>query len=206
MVQLVDPDEPRYRLLETLREFGQERLRATGSLAPVEGRHREWFLDLAERAAVGLDGADEGRWAARIDRDLDNLRAAHVSAVRASDLAVASRLVATLREYSFRRVRYEIAGWGEATMQMDGFARSPSAPIVVGVAAYGRWVRGDLEDADRARPSLDRPGRVSSACRRAASPSGSSAMRCSSAARRRRRCAGWSGWSWWPRRAARRRT
>ena len=204
MVQLVDPDEPRYRLLETLREFGQERLRATGSMAPVEQRHREWFLDLAERAAVGLDGAEEGRWAARVDRDLDNFRAAHGSAVRAGDLAVAARLVATLREYSFRRVRYEIASWGEATMQMEGFARSPSAPIVVAVAAYGRWVRGDLDDAiELAHRSIGLAR--SSACRRAASPSGSSATLCSSAARRRRRCAGWSGWSRWPRRAARRR-
>ncbi len=171
MVQLVDPDEPRYRLLETLREFGQERLRATGSLAPVEQRHREWFLDLAERATVGLDSADEGRWAARVDRDLDNFRAAHGSAVRAGDLDLAARLVATLREYSFRRVRYEIAGWGEATMQMEGFARSPSAPVVVAVVAYGRWVRGDLADAielahrsiavaDGARRAVDRPRRT----------------------------------------------
>ena len=155
MVQLVDPDEPRYRLLETLRDFGQERLRATGSMAPVEQRHREWFLDLAERAAVGLDSAEEGRWAARVDRDLDNFRAAHGSAVQAGDVAVAARLVATLHEYSFRRVRYEIASWGEATMQMEGFARSPSAPVVVAVAAYGRWVRGDLDDAvELARRSL----------------------------------------------------
>ena len=147
MVQAVDPDEPRYRLLETLREFGQERLRDAGSLAPVEERHREWFVDVAERAAVELDSADEGRWAARIDRDLDNLRAAHGSAVRAGDLSVAARLVAALREYSFRRVRYEIAGWAEATMQMTGFEGSSAAPVVLGVAAYGHWVRGDLETA-----------------------------------------------------------
>ena len=116
-------------------------------MPPVEQRHREWFLDLAERAASGIDGAQEGHWAARVDRDLDNFRAAHGSAVRSGDLEVAARLVAALREYSFRRVRYEIASWGEATMQMEGFARSPSAPIVVAVAAYGRWVRGDLEEA-----------------------------------------------------------
>jgi predicted ATPase/DNA-binding SARP family transcriptional activator len=147
MVQLVDPDEPRYRLLETLREFGQTRLRETGSLAPVEERHRRWFLALAERAAVELDSSDEGGWAARLDRDLDNLRAAHDSAVRDGDLTVAAGLVATLREYAFRRVRYEIAGWGEATMQMAGFERCPTAPVVLGVAAYGRWVRGDLGTA-----------------------------------------------------------
>jgi predicted ATPase/DNA-binding SARP family transcriptional activator len=147
MVQVVDPEEPRYRLLETLRDFGLERLRETGALAPVEKRHREWFVDVAERAAVGLDTSDEGRWVTRIDRDLDNLRAAHAGAVAAGDLAVATRLVAALREYSFRRVRYEIAGWGEVTMQMEAFERSPSAPIVLGVVAYGRWVRGDLDAA-----------------------------------------------------------
>ena len=125
----------------------RDSLRGTGSLAPVEHRHREWYLDLAERAAVGLDGGEEGRWVARVDRDLDNLRAAHGSAVRAGDLAVATRLVAALSEYCFRRVRYEIASWGEATMQMEDFASSPSAPVVVAVAAYGRWVRGDLADA-----------------------------------------------------------
>ena len=102
-------------------------------------------MDVAERAAVGLDTSHEGRWVTRIDRDLDNLRLA--GAVAAGDLAIAGRLVAALREYSFRRVRYEIAGWGEVTMQMEGFERSPSAPIVLGVVAYGRWVRGDLDAA-----------------------------------------------------------
>jgi predicted ATPase/DNA-binding SARP family transcriptional activator len=155
MVQLVDPEEPRYRLLETLRGFGQERLRDAGSLAPVEERHRQWFLDVAERGAIGLDNADEGRWAAGIDRDLDNFRAAHASALRCGDLATAVGLVAALREYSFRRIRYEIAGWGEATMQMEGFEHSPAAPVVLGVTAYGRWVRGDLETAiDLGRRSI----------------------------------------------------
>jgi predicted ATPase/DNA-binding SARP family transcriptional activator len=147
MVHLVDPEEPRYRLLETLRGFGQERLRHAGSLAPVEERHRQWFLHAAERDEIGLDTADEGRWAAGIDRDLDNFRAAHASAVRSGDVATAAGLVAALREYSFRRVRYEIAGWGEATMHMDGFERAAAAPVVLGVAAYGHWVRGDLDAA-----------------------------------------------------------
>ena len=160
MVQVVDPEEPRYRLLETLRDFGLERLRETDALAPVEKRHREWFVDAAERAAVGLDTSHEGRWVTKIDRDLDNFRAAHAGAVAAGDLAIAGRLVAALREYSFRRVRYEIAGWGEVTMQMEGFERSPSAPIVLGVVAYGRWVRGDLDAAIALRAPLDRRRRL----------------------------------------------
>ena len=75
MVQVVDPEEPRYRLLETLRDFGLERLRETKALARVEKRHREWFVDAAERSAVGLDTSHEGRWVTKIDRDLDNFRA-----------------------------------------------------------------------------------------------------------------------------------
>ena len=102
---------------------------------------------MAERAAVGLDTPDEGRWITRIDRDLDNFRAAHAGAVAAGDLAIAARLVAALREYAFRRVRYEIANWAEATTQIEGFERTPLAPIVLGVVAYGRWVRGDLDAA-----------------------------------------------------------
>jgi predicted ATPase len=147
MVQLVDPDEPRYGLLETLREFGHDRLRATEGLDQLEAQHRRWYVDLAERAATGLEGVNEGRWSDRIDRELDNIRAAHVTAVGSGDTDGAARLVVALREYAFRRIRYEVTTWAEATARMDGFAAHPLAPLVLGVSAYGRWVRGDIEAA-----------------------------------------------------------
>jgi predicted ATPase/DNA-binding SARP family transcriptional activator len=144
MVHLVDPDEPRYVVLETLRELGQERLRAAAGAPEVEARHRDLYVRVAEEAALGLDSAEERTWVARLDRDLDNLRAAHVTAVRAGDLDVAARLVAALREHGFRRIRYEVTALAEATMAMEGFTNHPRAPLTVAVAAYGRWVRGDL--------------------------------------------------------------
>ncbi|TVR21746.1 MAG: helix-turn-helix domain-containing protein [Ilumatobacter sp.] len=147
MLRLDDPDEPRYVVLETMREFGQERLGATEELRALEERHRSWYLRLATEAEVCLDTADEGMWTDRLDREIDNIRAAHASAVRAGDLDVASGLVVALHEYSFRRIRYEVAGFAETTMAMPGFRGSPTAPVVAGVAAYGRWVRGDLESA-----------------------------------------------------------
>ena len=77
MVQVTDFDEPRYQLLETMGEFGRRCLAAGGDTDRTADSHLEWFVQLAEQAAVGLDGADERTWIQSIERDFDNLRAAH---------------------------------------------------------------------------------------------------------------------------------
>jgi hypothetical protein len=156
MIQVSDPVEPRYLVLETLRELGQARLEASGAAAAVEARHRALYLELAREAARGIDSPDEPVWMQRVDRELDNLRAAHHTAVRAGDIAVAASLVASLREHGFRRIRYEVTSMAEATMAMAGFTEDPLAPVVAAVAAYGRWVRGDLDGAAQgARAALE---------------------------------------------------
>jgi non-specific serine/threonine protein kinase len=55
MVQLVDEDIPRYRVLETLREFGREQL-GEQDRATARFRHAHWYLDVAERCALDLAG------------------------------------------------------------------------------------------------------------------------------------------------------
>ena len=69
MIVLVDPGTSRYRLLEPLREFGLDHLRSRGALEETEDRHLTWFLDLAERGALGLDSPDEAAWSAALERD-----------------------------------------------------------------------------------------------------------------------------------------
>ena len=188
MVQVIDPDEPRYRLLETLREFGQERLRENARAGAGRGAASTVVRRPGRtRRPSGSTAPTRARWIARIDRDLDNLRAAHAGAVAAGDLAIAARLVAALCEYSFRRVRYEIAGWAEATMQMEGFERSPWAPTVLGIVAYGRWVRGDLGCRHSDSPIACSPSASAGEAVRADWQSGSSATPSSTAVRRRRR-------------------
>jgi non-specific serine/threonine protein kinase len=66
----------RYRLLETMREYGWEKLRATGEEAAVRDRHRNWLLALAEEADRGLRGATQAAWLTRLEREHDNFRAA----------------------------------------------------------------------------------------------------------------------------------
>ena len=58
--------EARYRLLETLRQYGQERLVETGEAAVVRRRHHTWYLTLAERADAGLIGPQQVAWINRM--------------------------------------------------------------------------------------------------------------------------------------------
>jgi predicted ATPase len=66
----------RYRLLETVRQYGQDRLRETGATARLRARHRDWYLDLAERFDADWFGPRQLQWADRMQTDLPNLRAA----------------------------------------------------------------------------------------------------------------------------------
>ena len=68
--------EPRFAMLETVREFALERLAESGEADDVRGRHAAWCLAFAERAETGLTGDGGDRWLDRLEAELDNLRAA----------------------------------------------------------------------------------------------------------------------------------
>jgi predicted ATPase/class 3 adenylate cyclase len=71
------PGRPsRFSMLETIREFGRERLEAAGDLEPVRRRHAEHFLDLAEEVEPHLTGEHQGAWLDRCDTEHANVRAA----------------------------------------------------------------------------------------------------------------------------------
>ncbi|MSU36499.1 MAG: adenylate/guanylate cyclase domain-containing protein [Pedosphaera sp.] len=66
----------RYRLLETLRHYGQERLATDGAANDaLRARHLKYFLRLAEEPALGMRGPDHAKWSDRLELDHDNLRA-----------------------------------------------------------------------------------------------------------------------------------
>jgi non-specific serine/threonine protein kinase len=87
LVQLPPPDAAapivpgsggvmRYRLLETLRQFGRECLQENGETEAAEHRHALYYSALAERAGPELHGPHQVAWLHLLDRELDNLRAA----------------------------------------------------------------------------------------------------------------------------------
>lgn len=144
MVRMVGHQRARYQLLETLREYGRQKLVDGGSIELVEGRHLRWFTDFAERASIGMTGPEEADWSQRIDLDFDNFRLAFSHAVRTSDVDAALRLTSALREFSFRRIRYELASWATTAVAMPRASAHPRYPTVLAIVAYGHFVLGNL--------------------------------------------------------------
>ena len=98
VVQPLEETTPRYRMLETIREFALEQLDASGEAAQTRRRHAGFFRDLASRAEPMLLGTTEQRtWTARIKHDQDNVRAALAWSVSGEgELAVGVALAGAL--------------------------------------------------------------------------------------------------------------
>ncbi len=69
-------DEPRYQMLETVREFALEQLAASGDEAALREVHAAYFLALSEQARPHLAGAQQRTWLRRLEVEHPNLRAA----------------------------------------------------------------------------------------------------------------------------------
>ncbi|ORA28287.1 protein kinase domain-containing protein [Mycobacterium aquaticum] len=69
-------DHQRYRLLETIRQYGLERLRADGGERAQRRRHRDYFADLVEQARANWLGPEQARRLSALQHEHGNLRAA----------------------------------------------------------------------------------------------------------------------------------
>jgi predicted ATPase/class 3 adenylate cyclase len=72
----LDEEEPRFIMLETIREFGRECLEALGEIEDTQQAHAAYYLDLTEKAEAQLGGPQLVAWLDRLERDHDNLWAA----------------------------------------------------------------------------------------------------------------------------------
>lgn len=159
MVEAVGRDgATRYRVLETLRAHGRERL-AEGE--PIGRRHAGHFVDLAEVAARAAQGVDERKWVEKMLPDADNLRAASAFALAERDVDLALRLAAALPEVLQVRRGFESVEWIDWALDLS----SPGHPLfaaAVGAASRGAWCVGDFAKgkklAARAKGALLGPG------------------------------------------------
>jgi predicted ATPase/class 3 adenylate cyclase len=88
--------EPCFLMLETIREYALERLDATGYAPSGRPAHAAYYLTLAEQAASELQGPEQARWMARLEREHDNLRAALAWALDQGDAEIGVRMGAAL--------------------------------------------------------------------------------------------------------------
>lgn len=138
----------RYRVLETLRAFGRERLREDGAEPDLPRRHAEYYAAAAANAARGAHGPAEREEIERVLPDQDNLRVAFQYAVRESDADLALRVVAPLPELLHVRVGFEASEWAERALDLTD-PQHPLFVVAVGAAARGAWNKGDLDHARR---------------------------------------------------------
>jgi predicted ATPase/DNA-binding SARP family transcriptional activator len=150
-----DGGAARYRMLETLRGYGLERLEQRGELDAARGRHARWAAELVTQAARGLRGAGEAGWAARLDAHIGDLRAAH-SWLTGHDTELSLRMCAELHWYALLRCQSEVFRWAEVSAVAAAGSRSPFYPQALASAAWGAVYRGDLEVAETgAHAALD---------------------------------------------------
>ena len=128
------PDsDMRYWLLETLRQYGWEKLVEAGEAVTMQGRHLDWCLALAERAAPELEAAEQSLWLARLDAADPDLRAV-LGWCLEDDVQAGLRLAGSLWPFWQVRSRFrEGRHWLERLLHADG-APSP-APTVWRVKA-----------------------------------------------------------------------
>jgi predicted ATPase len=132
--------EPRFAMLETIREYALGKLRESGDEAELRDRHFAWSLSFAERAAPELRGPEQQAWLDRLHGELDNFRAAFEwsrSEGRAED---ALRLASALLEFWIVR-----ADWNEGREWIEQ-ALAGAAEIDPAVRMNALLAVGELAD------------------------------------------------------------
>ncbi|MFI5912397.1 BTAD domain-containing putative transcriptional regulator [Dactylosporangium sp. NPDC051541] len=147
---LIAGDDLRYRMLETIRAYGRERLAEHGEADELRRRHGAWFLALAQRLEPALRGHDQLAALAELAAEHDNLHGALRRAITAGDSDLAVRLVAVVGWYWWLGGhRVEGAALASAALTMPGPADPDARAMACGVAAVNGFDGlGDTEMLD----------------------------------------------------------
>jgi tetratricopeptide (TPR) repeat protein len=133
VVVLEGVEENRFGLLETIRQYGRERLLEAGEANVIEAAHRDWCRSLVETAASNRrGGAEQVRWLEILETDRANISAALESAITSGDATTSLRIAIGAAWFWYLRGHWDEAGrWlgqslavedADPTLRADGGA------------------------------------------------------------------------------------
>jgi len=144
--------EPRFKMLETIREYGRESLELAGELPALQRWHAEYFLTLAEAAEVHLRGAEQALWLDILEAERDNMRAAlEWSLTTGGDAELGLRLTGALAWFWYNRSRLDEASRRfTAALQCGPIASQGRVKVLAGAGRLAHM----QQDSATARPLL----------------------------------------------------
>jgi predicted ATPase/DNA-binding SARP family transcriptional activator len=146
----VEPGQARFSMLETIREYALEQLRAAGEDDAIGGRHAHFYATLVEQAEPKLTGADQARWLDQLEAEHANLQVALRWASQTGDTDLALLLAARLwRFWQLRGHFAEGRRWLEDVLAAEGPASMARAKALIGLAGLCYW-QGDWDAAEAA--------------------------------------------------------
>jgi predicted ATPase/DNA-binding CsgD family transcriptional regulator len=146
--------QARYRLLETVREYAQEKLDEAGEMGTLRDRHLDFFLARAEEAAPRMGDGYQQLWNNWLAGELDNLRGALGWALEARRIEAGLRLMSALvRFLEISSLNREALNWFERLLSQAG---AETAPIIrVNACTFASFLSMFMGDA----PATMRYGR-----------------------------------------------
>ena len=134
--------EPRFTMLETIREYGRERLEQDGESQDVRRAHAAYFLVLAEEGAANMTPADRESWLDRCDSEHDNFRAAIAYLLKSGNTEWGLRLGSALFRYWEAREHLS-----EGRQALAALLELPGADLAAVYKAHALYGAGVLADA-----------------------------------------------------------
>ena len=142
-------DEPRYRMLEFIRQYAWEKMAASGGAADVQRRHRDFFLAFIEEAEQRIQGPQGTLWLDRLETEYENLQSALNWSLESGESEVALRIAGAARWFWVIRGRMSVGReWFERSLSQARVA----SPTVLAKAFLGAGLIANYQgDQERAR-------------------------------------------------------
>ena len=168
LLRQVGDDEPRFSMLETIREYAAEQLEASGERETMRRHHASFFLTLAERAEREVDGPRQASWLEQLEVEHDNLRSALQWALDRGKAETALRLATALDTFWMVRTHWsEGRRWLEEALEVGILGppalRARALRVAAGLAvqqteyrAAHQWSEESLKLAERLEDSSER--------------------------------------------------